>query len=221
MIKPVACVLGLALASVLIWSTMHIFDKDASESQEQTDFSALLDEEAALNVYNSACSGVVNQGYYDDMLGGAQVPDSEARQSGIRRCLEHRSEQLEKWTSLSESADSKDVLARAFFYKAGLHYADAYDNRNLESANLAVKSLEASLSYEPGFIEEGFSKFDYSRRELIEMARNLRDELKREEKQKKKKDQELEPAEKQKQTSGKKGEVDGIEVPIVEQGVRP
>ena len=220
MIKPVACVLILALASVLIWSAMHIFYKNASESKEQADFSALLDEEAALNVYNSACSGVVNQGYHDDIFGGAQVPDSNARQSSKKRCLEHRNEQVLKWSNLVESADSADVLARGFFYEGGLHYADAYDNNSLDSANLAAQSLEASLNYEPGFIEKGFSKFDYNRRELLEMARNLRDKLQIEEKQKKEKEQALEP-DKQKQASGKKGEVDGVEVPIVEQGVRP
>ncbi|MFY9457735.1 MAG: hypothetical protein WAP23_02295 [Candidatus Spechtbacterales bacterium] len=207
----------LVFAGVLIWSAMHIFDKSAVESQGRVDFAALLEEDAALNVYTYACNWRVNYAY-DDF--GAQVPDGAARQAGVKRCLEHRNEQLLKWNNLVESADSKDILARGFFYKGGLHYADAYDNHGLDSANLAVQSLEVSLSYEPGFIEEGFSEFDYNRRELIEMARNLRDKLDKEEEQKKKKEQ-ASRLEEQEQSSGKKGEVGGIEVPIMEQGVKP
>lgn len=217
--KVIVWAFVLAFASILIWSATNIFDESTTEPKERTDFAALLEENAALNVYTSACNGATNQGYDNDIFGiGAQVPDSVARQSSIKRCLEHRNEQLLKWSSLSESADSKDILARAFFYKGNLHYADAYDNGNLESANLAVQSLETSLSYEPGFVEKGFSSFDYDRRELIEMARNLRDKLDKEEEQKKKKEQASAPEE---QGGGKKGEVDGIEVPIMEQGVQP
>ena len=218
------CVVALLIAVALVWSSISIFAGEGSVSEELILFDELLRDKQALNFYPTSCRLVLNKGYRE---GAKDLPDSDVRISSQERCRSQRDKQIEKWGTFMESAESSEALGRALFYIGGFHYGDAYDNHSIESADLAVSAYEASLSWEPGSAIEGYSELDTERRKFLERARILRDRLVEEEKEKKQKqeqksgDQGEDQRSENESSAGREEDVDGITVPVIEQGVKP
>lgn len=157
---------------------------------------------------------------------------SEAFKIWSESCKEALQKQFAKWQELFEAAEAPSVVARASFYTGAFYYAGAYNFKNLESAEAAIEMLEASFRHEPGSAKRGYSAFDYERATLIEMARNLYAELKKEkEEEERLKKQQPNPEGEQRQPASVQQDPGGAVVegeppggpplPIVGEGVKP
>ena len=218
------CVVVLFIAVVLVLSSIAILTGEDSDFEEGILLGEMLRNDQALNFYPRLCIEIYSKGYGEN----ARDPlITDARKNSQEICRSKRDEQIEKWSAFMESSESDEALGRAFFYIGGFHYTDAYDNHSLESAELAVDAYERSLIRKPGSATEGYSDFDIKRRERLENALILRNKIAAEEEKKKQEQEASRPQlqeggrEEENQEEGKKEEVDGIEVPIVEPGVKP